>query len=74
MWRVDARDLDLPRGELKQLAPTTVAHGRDETVRREMNREFCFLEYTRDREIVRDSAAPAIADVEPLKSSATDRS
>src|SRR5215217_2279803 len=61
---VDARDLDLACGEFDQHAKVAVTDGSHETERREVNREFCFFENVRDREVVRDRAAPTLAHIE----------
>src|SRR6185295_4059244 len=58
-------------GEFDQLAKVAVTDGSYETQRREVNREFCFFQNVRDREVVRNAAAPALAHVESRKSGAT---
>ena len=74
MRSVDLRDLDLACGEFDQLVKVTVADRGNETQGREVNREFCFLENTRDGEVVGNRSTPTLADVQTFERRPTNRS
>src|SRR5688572_15965221 len=73
MRRVNARNLQLARGEFDQLADSRTCERRGEAVGHKLNRQTCFVENAADREVVRDGAFPTIRDAESLKRRASNR-